>query len=96
VVGNRAYMVVYDDPGTLAELAVEAHQKPRIKGTTKYEHYEFLRPRHKGSRPRVATPSVQPVWAQAQLKPQWLDRNMASNDPESERDGDQPSSVLRP
>src|ERR1700747_275271 len=43
-----------------------------------------LEGRHLGSKPRAATPKVQRILAQAQLKPHRLERYKASNDPDFE------------
>ncbi len=37
---QRSYLVVYDDPGSLVELAMHAEQAPSVEGELLYRHYD--------------------------------------------------------
>jgi hypothetical protein len=38
--GDRNYLIVYGEPGELAEIALAAEEKPHLLGTANYEHFD--------------------------------------------------------
>lgn len=39
-VGERKYLVVYDDPGMLVEIALQADNEPKVTGEVEYQNYD--------------------------------------------------------
>jgi hypothetical protein len=38
--GQRSYVVIYDDPGSLVEIGLHSEQSPRVEGELLYQHFD--------------------------------------------------------